>query len=720
MASPRLLDRDWVRKSFLVSAQDLGPIEVRNRFFSSASLKYVDTSPGANIFINPPPQFTRLADIKPKSFRKPIGPPISDYGLVGSNGSFGVTLGRYYSEALDDNAHVVHFRMGKTAYNSMLNYLTSYYSYHAGVLAKTGRAPGMFYTLGRATGMVVAVPLIIFVGLNFIGKAIKFAMSIPSTKYSYLKPTMPIYWAAVQNMVNHVANYMGLVTVGGNEEQQGGSLTADPNEVVNFTYKMRADIRATAHKMYPDIFDESGAINVYSMATKGQRLANLFRERLQKAIDSREDENINSHLLELYATAYAVKPDARGFDGGFKGYLDAWIADGNNMWGAFKAVGSFFTAELRTDLSKQGDSNNGGITEFMASELRDGSAFVAFRVEEGGAIGESFSNSAAESTIKGKLDGVASTMRTLSDSIAGGNMIGGALGSMTGGIVDGIMDYIGGNLDSLGLGGLAGLTGMGGGYADIPQHWESSMVQLPRASYTMKFISPYENPIAKLVYELIPTCMCVTMAMPHSTGPQSYSSPFMLEFYDKGRVQSRYGMVESLSIQRGIANTAFSQDRRFRGVEVSMSILDLSSQLYMPISEAFTKAAGGLAGKAVGLAAAGFSKANEAMASLVNISTTEAQETALKTYGALHQGMKFLGEIFTDDTNFTDYMSILASLGVADNVYPFRKLRLRALRRYAEWQTHYSIPALAMAYGDSFVMNFPRIFVRGNDNLFWK
>ena len=65
MASPRLLDRDWVRKSFLVSAQDLGPIEVRNRFFSSASLKYVDTSPGANIFINPPPQFTRLADIKP-------------------------------------------------------------------------------------------------------------------------------------------------------------------------------------------------------------------------------------------------------------------------------------------------------------------------------------------------------------------------------------------------------------------------------------------------------------------------------------------------------------------------------------------------------------------------------------------------------------------------------------------------------------------------------
>lgn len=65
-------------------------------------------------------------------------------------------------------------------------------------------------------------------------------------------------------------------------------------------------------------------------------------------------------------------------------------------------------------------------------------------------------------------------------------------------------------------------------------------------------------------------------------------------------------------------------------------------------------------------------------------------------------------------------MSILASLGVADNVYPSRKLRMRALRRYAEWQTHYSIPALAMAYGDSFVMNFPRIFVRGSDNLFWK
>ena len=714
MPAPKILDRDWVRKSFLVSAKDLGPIEVRNRFFTSASLKFVDTSPGGNIMINPPPQFTRLADIRPKSFRANQMPTLSDHGLV-NQPNFGSTLGRYYSEALDDNAHIVHFRMGKTAYNSMLNYLTGYYSYHAGVLAKTGRVPGLFYTLGRATGMVVAIPLIIFVGLNYIGKAIKFAMSIPSTKYAYLKPTMPVYWAAVQNMVNHVANYMGLVTVGGDEPQQGGgSLTVDPSVKQDFTYVMNAGLRAKAHELYPEIFDKSGAINVYGMASKGQRLANVFREHLQNHLDGNLQPNINEHLLELYANSYGLDANKRGFKEGFGAYLDDWRKD-SNTWGGWKALGSFFTAELKGDLGAQPD-----MTTFLESELRDGSAFVAFRVEEGGAIGESFSNSAAESTLKGKLDGVSSTMRTLTDSIAGGNFIGGALGGMTGGIVDGIKDYLGGNMDSLGLGGLVGLVGMGGGYADIPQHWESSMVQLPRASYTFKLLSIYENPIAKLVYELIPACMAIAMAMPHATGPQSYASPFMLEFYDKGRVQSRYGMVESLSINRGIANTAFSQDRRARGIEINMSIIDLSSQMYMPISAAFTKAGGGTLAATVTGATGAATKALDTVTGLLDVSTTEAMVKANQAYGAIEQGIKFIGEIFTDDTNFTDYMSVLASLGVAENIYPFRKLRLRLLRAQAEWSTHYSAPAMAMAYGDSFVAQFPKIFIRGNDAVYWQ
>jgi hypothetical protein len=83
-------DVSWVRQSFLVPSSYFAPgsVDASNRFYTSAALKYVDTRPGGNIAINPPPQFTRYADPKAPS------------RLNGSNG-----LGIYYSEAIDDNAH---------------------------------------------------------------------------------------------------------------------------------------------------------------------------------------------------------------------------------------------------------------------------------------------------------------------------------------------------------------------------------------------------------------------------------------------------------------------------------------------------------------------------------------------------------------------------------------------------------------------------------------
>ena len=151
-----------------------------------------------------------------------------------------------------------------------------------------------------------------------------------------------------------------------------------------------------------------------------------------------------------------------------------------------------------------------------------------------------------------------------------------------------------------------------------------------------------------------------------------------------------------------------------------MSIIDLSSQMYMPISAAFTKAGGGTLAATVTGATGAATKALDTVTGLLDVSTTEAMVKANQAYGAIEQGIKFIGEIFTDDTNFTDYMSVLASLGVAENIYPFRKLRLRLLRAQAEWSTHYSAPAMAMAYGDSFVAQFPKIFIMGNDAVYWQ
>jgi hypothetical protein len=40
---------------------------------------------------------------------------------------------------------------------------------------------------------------------------------------------------------------------------------------------------------------------------------------------------------------------------------------------------------------------------------------------------------------------------------------------------------------------------------------------------------------------------------------------------------------------------------------------------------------------------------------------------------------------FDDDNAFTDYMAVLGSLSLSDQIYPMNKLRLRRAQRMADW-----------------------------------
>lgn len=710
MSSPIMLDSGWVRHSFLVSGKNLDKIDARNRFFSSASLKYVDTSPGANVMINPPPQFCRFADIKAPSIRA-NGTNRAGSGLYGTF-NYGTTLGRYYSEALDDNAHLVHFRMGKTAFTSFLNYLTGYYSYHASYVARTGRAPGFFYALGRASGMVVAIMNWRIVASILVYRFIRFMMGRPKTKYAYLKPTMPVYWATVQTLVNHIATNMGIVTpVGSTDEATYGKISDDgkvPDED-EFFYQFDAHTAAGLKSKLPDIFDEHGNVNVYAMATKGQRLANYHKLAVRNALDSHGGSGYNEEIVSLYRSSIRLPPNKYSF----KEYLAKWMDA--NMFGFFQDSTNAMGVETNEDMKKEGDT----MMDYMEAEMNDGAAFVTFRVEEGGAISESFSNSAQDSDLKGKLDGMASAVRSKINMFSGGNFGDGVVSNAIETVASDAAQFLGGNLDQMGLGGLAGITG--GGYADIPQHWESSMSSMPKGNYTIKLNTPYNNKISKLIHEIIPLCMILAMGLPHSTGPQSYTGPFMLEFYDRGRVQCRYGMVDQISVTRGTASTPFSQGRMWNGIEVNLSIVDLTSVMHMPLSEGFTHKGmvnGSLLGGFVSsvLGALGGTPASAPAAGAEGAAAGGA-------IGALSDATSALGDtvqqIFSDETLFSDYMSVLSGLGLADNIYSGRRLRLRLTNAMSQWRTHYSVPAIAMAYGDSAPFELAKLFFRGSEKSFF-
>lgn len=645
MPAPILRDAQWVRQAFLVPANDLFGVDNQNRTFTTASLKYTDTTPGGNICINPPPQFTRTADLKvPGRFVANIVP--------GSNRG----MGRYYSEAIDDHSQIIHMRMGVPQYSPMTQFFSHFYNSGAGQLARTGRANSAFYWLGRAAGFVVTVMSWKILAVHMLGVATRALIGNTSSRFYYLKPAMPLYWSAVTTMVNQLAVNRGIIP------RVGGSDMVDldgnpPGNEIN---------TEQLNSLLPDIFKKNGGIDVYAMANRAQRLARkqfAVMEQELKNNPPTTTEELSKRLQKINSQPISDTPPV--FDDGGKpedgspiSYMKRWLASALSV----PAVGGAASENAITPETK-----DDGIFEFGRTELDDGGAFASFRVNSTGPISESFSSQVGESDISSKINGMVSSARSTSFSLAGGNVVGGAAGAVVGTITDAVKSVVGGAMDSLSISGLAVFAGAS--FVDIPKHWQSSQAQLPRSSYTINLTSPYGNPISQLLNLYIPLSMLLATALPLSTGRQSYSSPFLLELYDQGRCQVRLGIVDSMQITRGTGNLGFNSEGHAMGIDVTFSVMDLSSIMHMPISQGFSKMA----------AAAAYS------------TEKVVGEVAGNVVAAA------LGGTFDDDNVFTDYMATLAGLGLADQIYQWRKLKLNATRAGAQWDSYLS-PSMMAAF----------------------
>lgn len=699
---PLLKDASWVRQAFLVKAEDFEQKDRDTRFFSSAQLKYTDTTPGGNFAINPPYQFCENTDI-------PIKGRFSD-----SDG-----MGPYYSEAIDDNAQLIHLRFGVAQFNSLTTFFTGFYNGSAGRLARTGRAEvGMFYWLGRAATFVATTLNFYAFSLQMLGYAGRFFLDKPSSKFYYLKPTMPLYWNTVATIINQIAVNMGVVPrVGGIPSTSG----------LGDNYEFDADALKKLHLLLPDIFKDGGGIDVYAMANRAQRLAHRNIKQLQQALESAtSNEDLHARFKAINNSNLQVqRPD-------YHAYLERYLtsspgtpqpgtvaqsdaAGGGNIFTSDSSLESPpdpFAYDNAADQAKAMAEKQAWYSkfpEFMSAELDDGAAFATFRVDSTGQVSSSFSNSAEESEISQKINGLASSQRNTNFNFANGNIVGGALGAVAGKIMGGIKDFVSGVTDQLKISGLAALGGAA--FVDIPKHWYASSASLPRANYSMKLISPYGNPISRLIDIYIPLAMLLAGSLPISTGKQSWTSPFLCELYDQGRCQTRLGMIDGLSLSMGTSNLGFNNEGKCLAIDVTFSVIDMSSVLHMPINQNFSipggvVAAGAVAGGVMGAAAGGVGGAIVG-AGVGTVAGTGVASAAAMAHDILN--------IFDDETVFSDFMSLLAGMSLSDQIYPSRKIKLRLTRMMENWDSFYSASHFASFVGDTIPGRLVSMFYKGTN-----
>lgn len=586
-------DKEWIKQAFILSNDGkhsfLDDIDVKNRYYNTAYLKWTDSSLGGNICINPLPQFTRYADIREPGLRVNA----KETTLQMQPGDLG--MGNYYSEAIDDNMQVIHMRFGVPSYNSLFQFFTGFYNSSASTLARTGRFDSTLVDgilkAGKEIVTFAVLPLaIVPMAIGLIGHAARFFMKWPASKFYYLKPTMEAYWTAVNNMMEQIGVNKGVSTFSPGYQQE---------TVIGTTQKINTQQTSVLSTMFPDkLFTSDGRIDVYAIASRSKRMQMrqdyALRQQLSQSSQAgdggwfgRVKKVMNEQGGGLTQTR---ETESFSLETYLQRFLDVGILSG---------ISELFSGNVEKDIKEpetSTDKNNdlsktpfapkasaAGVADYFLATAADGNQWVSFRVNNSGPAQESFSNSTGKSSLAEKINSFSSTARDLHMNFAGGNID--SLG-ITETIKTGVEAILGTVAGALHIDGLA--VAAGAAFVDIPDHWTESTATLNKTTYSFTLVSPYGNIISQTLYLYLPLCCLLAGALPLATGKQSHTSPFLCELYDRGRRTTRLGIIDSVTISRGNTNLGFNNDDHPMSIDVTFTVADLSSVVAMPILPGFS------------------------------------------------------------------------------------------------------------------------------------
>jgi hypothetical protein len=375
--------------------------------------------------------------------------------------------------------------------------------------------------------------------------------------------------------------------------------------------------------MLPNIWKSNGEFDVYKMINRYQTLANYQARTMNKLYeDATDEEDIAKRLNDFYSEArfkagmrdsYLSNPGLRelelhyvkseGYDAGF---ADAKDKDSKMLNTLAARYGEEFVAGkepsqeavTQEEIDLLGDENGeglsyieeawkgmtdvvgdtvGSVLEQAAAEIRNGSQWVTWKVNGKDSVSHSFSNGTKEPEISSTINGLTSKARSLEVNTSGGKT-GIAFADAA---VKGVKNLLAGGLDALHLTGLMALYNSS--VIDFPDVWDSSDMGSNDFTFTIPLRAWSGNDLDVFQDLIVPTAFWIAKVCPLATGKQSYTHPFYLEAYARGRFSARNAIVTSLSINCGVGNMGWRPDGVPLGIDISVTIKDLSKAMFMPI-----------------------------------------------------------------------------------------------------------------------------------------
>lgn len=223
------------------------------------------------------------------------------------------------------------------------------------------------------------------------------------------------------------------------------------------------------------------------------------------------------------------------------------------------------------------DSETASLEELMTNYN-----YVQFFVDTDVTANDNMSNNTTESKIKGMLDTGSDLIKEIAFVANSGGIETADFEKFAEESMQGIADSIGSSNAITGI--LSRVLNLAGNVAKgeniiMPDIYQNSSYE-KSYSFTVHLKTPYGTKFGYFMDICVPLMHLLCLSIPKQTSANTYGSPFLIKAYCEGLFTCNMGMVQSISISKGV-NSSFSVDGLPTEVDVSLTIADLYSDLSM-------------------------------------------------------------------------------------------------------------------------------------------